>query len=291
MASLQLYLITTGTSRTLCAALALMTCLSISSPLVRAGGDPARTLVNQPVSAQGDESLLHDANPSRNASADAGAEQIDAEKNSDAAAPSPGSGAIIPDRTIRRPSPEKISSTTAQPAALQLNTAAESWRLGGLVPLIIVLGVMAGAYYVVKRFAPGAVKADGGLLSVVSRAALSPKHSIALVRVGRRFVLVGISGDNIASLSEVTDEEEVADLVAATGTSRSEMDTGFSDLLGGEAKLFDEADAPCRPGTRSAASGDRESATEGRGIDRTSPLGLPSLAALRKKLKSLDARA
>lgn len=301
MASLHFYFILPLRPHAICALSALVSFALMGVSAARAGGDPARTSVNQPVSVS--EALPPSADIPSHHTSSRTAEGTDSDRSEVAATgasasepKSSGSGAAIPDRTIRRPSAQPANPELAQPSSLDLDAGASSWRLGGLIPLVIVLGVMAGAYYFVKRIAPGAVKSDGGLLSVVSRAALSPRHSIALVRVGRRFVLVGISGDNIASLSEVTDEEEVADLVAASGGSRGEAEEPFADLLGGESRRFDAAeDADAGAGSSAAGTSSgveiRERVAADRGSDRTSPLGLPSLAALRKKLKSLDARA
>ncbi len=53
------------------------------------------------------------------------------------------------------------------------------------------------------------------MLKVVARAALSPKHNVALIQVGEaRFVLVGVSGDRLTPLCDINDSDQVADLAA-----------------------------------------------------------------------------
>jgi hypothetical protein len=87
---------------------------------------------------------------------------------------------------------------------------------------------------------PNVRPVEGSLLRVVGRASLSPKHSAALIHVGRRFVLVGMSGDRVQLLSELHDADEVADLTAMAGVSRHRRGAEFETLLRQHA---DDADA------------------------------------------------
>jgi hypothetical protein len=92
-------------------------------------------------------------------------------------------------------------------------------------------------------------------MSVVGRAALTPKHSMALVRLGRRFVLVGISADRMSALSEITDPEEVAELAArTTNTAVSKASREFDDLLQREAGDYRDTFEESPPASRPAAS-------------------------------------
>ena len=85
---------------------------------------------------------------------------------------------------------------------------------------------------------PSARAADSGVLRVVGRAALSSKQSVALIQLGRRFVMVGISGDRLNRLCEVGDPDEVAELAARTGAMSASRAGAFDDLLLREATDF-----------------------------------------------------
>jgi flagellar biosynthetic protein FliO len=88
-------------------------------------------------------------------------------------------------------------------------------------PLLTVLGLIAAAALVVRRFMPARRMLTGqGVLDVVARASLSGKQSLLLVKMGRRLVLLGVSPERINALAEVEEREEVALLlgeVASTG--------------------------------------------------------------------------
>jgi flagellar biogenesis protein FliO len=77
---------------------------------------------------------------------------------------------------------------------------------------VAVVGVLAlAAVRIWKRLAPaGAGSMGGGGLKVVSRAALTPRHLLYAVRVGNhRLLVVGVSGDRIAPLTEFDDPAQV----------------------------------------------------------------------------------
>ena len=94
------------------------------------------------------------------------------------------------------------------------------WYRSAIGSLMLVLALVAIAYTVVKRFIPTARTADSGLIRVVARAALSPKHSVALVQLGQRFVMIGVSPDRMSTITEIRDADEVGELAARAGTGR-----------------------------------------------------------------------
>lgn len=111
----------------------------------------------------------------------------------------------------------------------------QSWYRTGLGSLAIVLAVIAGVYLAIRRFVPGARAAGMDAVKVVGRTALSPKHTVALLQVGRRFVLVALAGDRVWNICEVSDPEEAAELAAQTGTVLHGGGRGFDAALLSEA--------------------------------------------------------
>ena len=109
---------------------------------------------------------------------------------------------------------------------------------------MLVLSGIVAVYLLMRRFTPGGKMADHGLLKVVARASLSPKHHVALVRVGEaRLVLVGLSSDRVTPLCEVTQPEEVADLLAAQSPGKASADRRvFGNLLQRQHLEFEDAD-------------------------------------------------
>ncbi len=105
------------------------------------------------------------------------------------------------------------------------------WYRTGVGALAIVLALLGAGAWAIRRWMPMARVADSSVLRVVARACLSPKHNLALVRVGRRFVLVGVSGDRVNTLCEVCDPDEAAQLTACCDTSGKPGVGAFDDLL------------------------------------------------------------
>lgn len=120
------------------------------------------------------------------------------------------------------------------------------WYRSAIGSLAVVLGLVAAAYWLVRRFVPTARASESGLLRVVSRAALSPKHSVALVHLGRRFVVVGVSPDRLDALCEIHDGDEVAELAARTATGTTRRRDAFDKALIREAHRFRDEDTAAR---------------------------------------------
>lgn len=114
------------------------------------------------------------------------------------------------------------------------------WYRSTLSSLAVVMALLGVAYFLVRRWIPAARSNENRALRIVARTTLSPKHTVALVEVGRRYVMIGMSPDRISTLSEFTEPNEVADLTlrmrAGNNTGRGE----FDKLLGKEAAEFVE---------------------------------------------------
>ncbi len=91
----------------------------------------------------------------------------------------------------------------------------------------------------------GAVKPNKAV-SLLSRTAIAPRQHVLLLLVGRRVVVVGDSGGRMNALCEISDAQEVAELVGsvrggATSVSASAGDSpaGFGAAFGRAADDFD----------------------------------------------------
>jgi flagellar protein FliO/FliZ len=73
--------------------------------------------------------------------------------------------------------------------------------------LAIVLGLLIGAMYFVKRFMQQACPAtdNQALINVISSKYLGPKSSIILVEVMDQIIVVGISGQQMTTLACIDD--------------------------------------------------------------------------------------
>lgn len=76
-----------------------------------------------------------------------------------------------------------------------------------LASLAMVIGLMIGALYLVKRYfhkSPAAADSTS-VIRVVASHHLGPKNSLVLVDVLGQLVLLGVSGQQIANLTAITD--------------------------------------------------------------------------------------
>jgi flagellar biogenesis protein FliO len=111
--------------------------------------------------------------------------------------------------------------------------------------VVLALGIVLVAIYAGHRIwrrlgMPGAGNKAGQTLQVMSRLAVSPKQQVLLIRVGRRFVLVGNSGTQMNPLCEISDPEEAAALLGQTVSESRESSTAtFHDVLDGAQGQFE----------------------------------------------------
>jgi flagellar biosynthetic protein FliO len=118
------------------------------------------------------------------------------------------------------------------------------WYRSGLLSLVAVLVVIALLAYLARRFVPSVRTMNGGAIEVLGRSHLASKQTLVLVRIGRRVLLLGTTGDRIATLCEVQDPGEVAELlVSASRGSQGANADQFSGALHSSATGFRDGDA------------------------------------------------
>lgn len=158
-----------------------------------------------------------------------------------------------------------------------------SWYRTGIGALSIVLCMMGGVYFLARKWFPSIRVMDSRAIHVVARATITPKHQAALIQMGRRFVLVGISGEHMNTLCEITNPEEIAELTTRMGLSQSPHATGFENMLSRETQGYVES--AMDPATEVMPNADQQQNR------RASWLKTPALSELKKKLRSLQHRS
>jgi flagellar protein FliO/FliZ len=90
------------------------------------------------------------------------------------------------------------------------NSGAEdsSLTLSLLVPLILIAGAAAAATWFLRRW-KGSLARQDGPLQLVHVIAVGPRERVALVKVGTRQLVIGITGTNINTLAQISDSESV----------------------------------------------------------------------------------
>lgn len=84
-----------------------------------------------------------------------------------------------------------------------------------LIIAILILGSLLWlGLLLAKKYMPGGNQLFASpALEVLGRTHLEPRRYISMVRVGKRVVVVGVSPDGMTPLTEITDGEEVAELM------------------------------------------------------------------------------
>lgn len=137
--------------------------------------------------------------------------------------------------------PIKRRSDTDRPRAIKQSAGAGvQWYRNGFVALGAVLLLIAIVAWGLKRFGPKA-QLGGSAIRILSRSHLSPKQSLALIRVSDRVMLVGITPDRISHLTTFDDPVGV-DVMTAGANANAVPREPFGGLLDSESMLFEVDD-------------------------------------------------
>ena len=102
-----------------------------------------------------------------------------------------------PERTgVSRQSRLRTDTKTAR------SVSSEGWW-PGMAGIAVILAIGGGITAVARRFAP---RTAAGAVQVVGRVSLSPRHSVYLLRVGKKVLLVGAGPQGPPSLLSELDE-------------------------------------------------------------------------------------
>jgi flagellar protein FliO/FliZ len=145
-----------------------------------------------------------------------------------------------PMEPIARP-PIKRRADTDRPRVIKQGAGtAVPWYRNGFVALGAVLLMIAIVAWGLKRFGPKG-QLGGSAIRILSRSHLSPKQSLALIRVSDRVMLVGITPDRISHLTTFDDPVGV-DVMTASTNAKTVPREPFGGLLDSESMLFEVDD-------------------------------------------------
>ena len=83
-----------------------------------------------------------------------------------------------------------------------------------LLCVIVVCAVFCGILYCAKKYLPGHRQLfSHPAMEILGRTHLDQRRYVSLLRVGKRIVVIGVSPDEMRSLSEITDEEEITGIM------------------------------------------------------------------------------
>ncbi len=107
--------------------------------------------------------------------------------------------------------------------------------------LAVVLGLIFLLRWLGRRFTGHSGSGHGRAVQVVSRSLIAPRQQLMLVRIGRRLVLVGNSGTVMNPLCEITDADEVAEVLGQVQQEKGEsISRTFGSLFRREEDKFNQ---------------------------------------------------
>lgn len=95
-----------------------------------------------------------------------------------------------------------------------------------------ICSLFVGALYLVKKYLPGHRQLfSHPAMEVLGRTHLDQKRYASLLRVGKRIIVVGVSQDEMRTLSEITDDEEITMIMDAARPKTEHGLTIFQKLF------------------------------------------------------------
>ena len=120
-----------------------------------------------------------------------------------------------------------------------------------LLSLFAVIALIVVVVWVVRKLVPGfRGGADSGPVRVLGKHYLAPKLQLFLVRIGERVVVIGAAGGHLSQVCQITDKDEIAELLRQCEQARSgSISNSFRSLFTQDrSKLRDAAgDEPDDP--------------------------------------------
>ncbi|MCC8165559.1 MAG: flagellar biosynthetic protein FliO [Planctomycetes bacterium] len=151
--------------------------------------------------------------PAAGTTASAGASLSDSPQTSvPAAVPT----TVVPTGTAYENQPLAFSSDSRRSS--RPDQERRSYSMPSIWPALFAVAVVCGffctALWLVKKYVPGHKQLfNHPAIEVLGRTHLDQRRYVSLLRVGKRIVVVGVSPDEIRSLTEITEEAEVTGIL------------------------------------------------------------------------------
>ena len=146
--------------------------------------------------------------------------------------------------------------------------------LGGVLALIVSTGWLYRRLIAQRRGGRGAI-------ALVSRTLLTPRHQVLLLRAGSRLLVVGDSGHGMNLLCQITDRQEVADLLGETAEAFLDREGTAVDEAVGPAGGVDAAVFERPPSLDAARTEIRALIERVRGLGSAQPTEAPATETTR----------
>ncbi len=117
--------------------------------------------------------------------------------------------------TVRADNPEDRPVTKSTTARGTDGGALDDWpRVLGALAVVVAL-ILLARYFLRRAGGTKRTGAKGGPVETLWRTSLSMKHQLFLIRAGRRVLFVGAGPQGVTTLCELTDPQEIGELLAS----------------------------------------------------------------------------
>lgn len=104
------------------------------------------------------------------------------------------------------------------------------FKAPSILPALFYVGLICGGFilamYLARKYMPGGKRLfTHPSMEILGRTHIDQKRYLSLVRVGKRILVVGVSPDEMRSLSEIVDESEVTEIMQI---ARPKSETGLT---------------------------------------------------------------
>lgn len=103
---------------------------------------------------------------------------------------------------------------------------------------------------------------SNGVMQVVARAPIAPRQQLMLVRIGRRLVMVGNSGGQMTALSQITEDDEVAEVLGQLKRTGESAPSRFTAMFHRAERNYEEAEDAAEAAAPADAAADRPEGSE-----------------------------
>ncbi len=113
---------------------------------------------------------------------------------------------------------------------------ARSFQMPSVLPalfaVVVTCGLFCAALYFMRKYLPGHKQMFAHpAMEFLGRTHLDQRRFVSLLRVGKRIVVVGVSPDDMRTLSEITDEGEVTEIMEVARPKTESGLTMFQKLF------------------------------------------------------------
>jgi flagellar biogenesis protein FliO len=165
----------------------------------------------------------------------------------DEPSPKPNSGIKITEddfeqKDIRSSAANGFPASTQPGSIRQPSTIANPW-----IALLLVIVLILIAAWLFRKFTAGSNRLFGSLpvLQVLGRTALSSKHTLALIKLDTRLLLIGITDHEITPLLSFENEDEISRILTLIEQNRpTGIAGGFRNLFSHENHEFETEKDP-----------------------------------------------